>query len=64
MQLEFDFSGTLVSHKCHIFIENKRKNALKGAKLCQKAKENGQFVMNCPFVAEVTCNMPFINKNT
>ena len=27
------------------------KSTLKGAKMCQKAKENGQFKMNCPTLA-------------
>lgn len=30
----------------------------------QKAKENGQFRMNCPTLAEVTYNEPYINKNS
>ena len=38
MQLEFDFSGTLVSHKCHIFVENKRKKHLKRCKIVPKIK--------------------------
>lgn len=44
MHLGFDFSGTFS-------LKAKRKSTLKGAKSCQKAKENGQFVMNCPFMS-------------
>ena len=30
----------------------KLKKPLEGTKICQKAKENGQFKMNCPTLAE------------
>lgn len=47
MQFRFDFSGTFS-------LNTKEKSTLKDAKLCQKAKENRQFIII------VHCGNPFL----
>lgn len=61
MKLELQFSGTLVSHKWLILEKDEIKKRLKRCKMCQKAKNNGQFVMNCPNLAEVEEFICFFN---